>query len=101
MCAFKQTGFQGGLNWYRCVTSGAYTAELQLFANVPIVVPSIFIAGASDWGIYQKPGEFEKMQQSACSDLRGVELISGAGHWVQQEQPVAVVETLLGRLLSV
>ncbi len=100
VCAFKQTGFQGGLNWYRCVTSEAYTAELQLFANLPIVVPSIFIAGASDWGIYQKPGELEKMQQSACCDLRGVELIFGAGHWVQQEQPAAVVETLLKRLLS-
>ena len=98
-CAFQQTGFQGGLNWYRCVTSGAYTAEMQLFADVPVVVPSIFIAGASDWGIYQKPGEFEKMQQSVCRDFRGVELIPGAGHWVQQEQPVAVVETLLSRLL--
>ena len=97
--AFQQTGFQGGLNWYRCVTSGAYTAEMQLFADVPVVVPSIFIAGASDWGIYQKPGEFEKMQQSVCRDFRGVELIPGAGHWVQQEQPVAVVETLLSRLL--
>ena len=101
VCAFQHTGFQGGLNWYRCVTSGAYLAEMQLFADVPIVVPSIFIAGESDWGIYQKPGEFEKMQQNVCRDFRGVELISGAGHWVQQEQPVAVVETLLGRLLSV
>ena len=101
VCAFQQTGFQGGLNWYRCVTSGAYLAEMQLFADVPIVVPSIFIAGESDWGIYQKPGEFEKMQQNVCRDFRGVELISGAGHWVQQEQPVAVVETLLNRLLSV
>jgi len=101
VCAFQQTEFQGGLNWYRCVTSGAYLAEMQLFADVPIVVPSIFIAGESDWGIYQKPGEFEKMQQNVCRDFRGVELISGAGHWVQQEQPVAVVETLLGRLLSV
>ena len=73
---------------------------MQLFADVPIVIPAIFIVGEGDWGIYQKPGEFEKMQQNVCRDFRGVELISGAGHWVQQEQPVAVAETLLGRLLS-
>ena len=54
VCAFQQTGFQRGLNWYRCVTSGAYLVEMQLFADVPIVVPSIFIAGESDWGILSK-----------------------------------------------
>jgi len=97
--AFQQTGFQGGLNWYRCVTSGNYTAEMQLFTDLAIKVPSMFIAGASDWGIHQKPGEFERMQHSACQDFRGVELIAGAGHWVQQEQPAAVVETLLNNLL--
>ncbi len=97
--AFSQTGFQGGLNWYRCATSADYTAEMQLFADVPIRVPAVFIAGASDWGIYQKPGEFERMQDHACTDMRHIGIIDGAGHWVQQEQPAAVVEMLLGKLL--
>src|ERR1700724_182997 len=26
---YARTGFQGGLQWYRCGTSGAFTAELQ------------------------------------------------------------------------
>lgn len=93
--AFESTGFQGGLNWYRCVTSGNYNAELQTFSGSTIDIPSIFIAGASDWGIYQKPGEYQSMQETACSDFRGSYLIEGAGHWVQQEQPGEVTETLL------
>ena len=35
----------------------------------------------------QKPGDLEKMQGEACKDFRGVHLVAGAGHWVQQEQP--------------
>jgi pimeloyl-ACP methyl ester carboxylesterase len=26
------------------------------------------------------------MQETACTDMRGVHMIDGAGHWVQQEQ---------------
>jgi pimeloyl-ACP methyl ester carboxylesterase len=33
-------------------------------------------------------------------DLRGVVLIPGAGHWVQQERPDEVNEALLGFLSS-
>jgi len=85
--AFKGTGFQGGLQWYRCGTGPAFVAELMALAGRTIDVPSMFIAGAADWGIYQKPGEFERMQSQACTDMRGCHLVEGAGHWVQQEQP--------------
>jgi pimeloyl-ACP methyl ester carboxylesterase len=88
---FRRTGFQGGLQWYRCRTEGVDTAELQLFSGRRIDVPSIFIAGKSDWGIYQVPGSIERMQESACTQMRGVHLVEGAGHWVQQEQPERVV----------
>jgi pimeloyl-ACP methyl ester carboxylesterase len=47
----------------------------------------MFIAGKADWGVYQKPGEFERMQGTVCTDFRGAHLVPGAGHWVQQEQP--------------
>ena len=93
--AFEKTGFQGGLNWYRCVTSGRYTTEMQQFSGHKIDIPSMFIAGASDWGIFQKPGEYESMQQSACSQFQGSHLIKGAGHWVQQEQPAMVLDALV------
>jgi pimeloyl-ACP methyl ester carboxylesterase len=58
-------------------------------------VPSCFIAGASDWGIHQRPGALERMQQAACTDMRFCRLVDGAGHWVQQEQPEAVSRLLL------
>ena len=63
-----------------------------------IDIPSMYIAGASDWGVHQKPGEFERMQGGMCSDFRGVHLIPGAGHWVQQEQPEKTVALLVNFL---
>ncbi len=93
---YGRIGFQGGLQWYRVVTGGHWGRELKTFAGRSIDVPSAFIAGASDWGIHQKPGEFERMQNGALTDLRGVHLLDGAGHWVQQEQ----AETVAGLLLD-
>ena len=92
---YQRTGFQGGLQWYRCRTDGRFPPELQLFSGRSIDVPALFIAGQSDWGPYQKPGDFEAMQAGACSQLQGCHLIKGAGHWVQQEQPEAVSLVLL------
>ena len=87
---YERTGFQGGLQWYRRGTGGIDIAELQLFSSRTIDVPSIFIAGKSDWGTYQRPGNFERMQESVCTRMLGCHLIDGAGHWVQQEQPEQV-----------
>ena len=92
---YGRNGFAGGLQWYRRGTGGLDTAELQLFAGKTIDVPSMFIAGSSDWGTYQRPGVFERMQQSICTRMLGCHLIDGAGHWVQQEQPERVCDLLL------
>ena len=98
---YERTGFQGGLQWYRCRTGGAFNAELQIFSGRTIDVPSVFIAGRSDWGIYQTPGAIDRMQQTACTNMLGCHLIEGAGHWVQQEQPEKVSELLLNFLRHV
>jgi len=98
---FGRTGFQGGLQWYRCRTSGAFNGELEIFAGRRIDVPACFIAGRSDWGIYQRPGEIDRMQTQACSRFLGCHLVAGAGHWVQQEQPDAVSGLLLQFLAQV
>jgi pimeloyl-ACP methyl ester carboxylesterase len=92
---YARTGFQGGLQWYRCGTSGAFTAELETYSGRSIDVPSCFISGQQDWGIYQRPGVFEAMQASACTRMLGCHLVDGAGHWVQQEQPEKVSHLLL------
>jgi pimeloyl-ACP methyl ester carboxylesterase len=87
---YARHGFQGGLNWYRSRTSGAFENELQLYSGRTIDVPSIFISGKSDWGVYQRPGAVERMQETACTQMMGCHLLDGAGHWVQQEQPEEV-----------
>ena len=89
---YGRTGFQGGLQWYR---SGVIADETLTFAGRTIDIPSLFIAGSSDWGAYQRPGSLERMQERACTDMRGVHFVDGAGHWVQQEQPEATVRLLL------
>ena len=97
---YARIGFQGGLQWYRCRTEGVGVSELQLFSGRTIDIPSMFIAGRSDWGVYQMPGAFEHMQGGACTNMIGCHLLEGAGHWVQQEQAERVNELLVGFLRS-
>jgi pimeloyl-ACP methyl ester carboxylesterase len=92
---YQRTGFQGGLQWYRCGTSGAFTAELETWSGKSIDVPSCFISGKQDWGTYQRAGVFETIQRTACMRMLGAHLVEGAGHWVQQEQPGEVNRLLL------
>ena len=96
---YRRTGFQGGLNWYRVRTGGKVTAELEVFTGRTIDVPSTFISGRSDWGIYQTPGAIERMQKTACTNMKEIHLIEGAGHWVQQEK-ADEVNRLLVRFLK-
>jgi pimeloyl-ACP methyl ester carboxylesterase len=84
---YTRTGFQGGLEGYRMGQDAQNTVELRTFAGRTIDVPTLFIAGKSDWNTYQRPGALESMQTKACTQFRGVHLLDGAGHWVQQEQP--------------
>ena len=96
--AFARTGFQAALQWYRCRTTGRFNDDLAIHKGKRITVPACFIAGASDWGPYQRPGDLRKMRESALADDRGCHFIDGAGHWVQQEQPAEVVRLLLAFL---
>ncbi len=92
---YGRTGFQGGLQWYRCGTSNRFTAELETWSGRRIDVPACFIAGRQDWGTYQRPGVFETMRRGACSRMLGCPLVDDAGHWVQQEPPIQVSRLLL------
>ena len=95
---YARTGFQGGLQWYRCSTGESFNRELQIFSGRTIDVPSMFIAGLSDWGTYQSPGAFERMRSATCTRMSGVHLVEGAGHWVQQEQPEQTAALMLAFL---
>ena len=90
--AFERNSFQGGLNWYRVATNPDLAAKTE---RRTIDIPALSIAGAADWGIYQRPGELERMQREVCTDFRGCHRVDGAGHWVQQEQAQKTVALLL------
>jgi pimeloyl-ACP methyl ester carboxylesterase len=94
---YRRTGFTGALQGYR-VRRGSdprSIAEMQTFSGRSIDVPSQYIAGKSDWGVYQTPGAVDKMRASACTHMVGFHLLDGAGHWVQQEQPEQVSALLV------
>jgi pimeloyl-ACP methyl ester carboxylesterase len=92
---YARGGFQGALQCYRCNTGGRNAAELAAYSGRTIDIPSLFIAGASDWGVQQFPGDLDTLTTRFCTQMMGVHLIDGAGHWVQQEQPEAVIALLL------
>jgi len=97
---YRRTGFTGALQGYR-VRRGSdprSIAELQTFSGRTIDVPAQFIAGKSDWGVYQTPGAVDKMRTTACTHMSGFHLLDGAGHWVQQEQPEQVSALLVSFL---
>lgn len=92
---YGRTGFQGALQAYRVVSDPGLTAELRLFSGKTIDVPSLFIGGRSDWGPYSAPGALDLMRTKAATRMAGIELIDGAGHWIQQEQPARLGALLL------
>jgi pimeloyl-ACP methyl ester carboxylesterase len=91
---YSRTGFQGGLQWYRCATNSRFRPELETYSGRSIDVPCCFIGGKRDWGVYQSPGALESMASTACTKFKGIHLLDGAGHWVQQEQPEAVIAVI-------
>ncbi|MBV9056807.1 MAG: alpha/beta hydrolase [Candidatus Eremiobacteraeota bacterium] len=92
---YGRTGFQGALQAYRVYSDPDLNAELRLFSGKTIDVPSLFIAGKSDWGTYSAPGAVDLMRTKAATMMGDIELIDGAGHWVQQEQPARLSTLLL------
>ena len=91
---YARTGFQGGLQSYRVGRVPRLSAEQQLFAGKTLDVPSLFLSGKADWGVYQRAGSLDGMKR-ACTKFEGVELVDGAGHWVQQEQATQVATRLI------
>src|SRR5262249_51106962 len=96
---FTAAGFRGGINYYRNFHRNWETTP-QL-AGIKISQPVLFIAGEKDNVIRGANAEqLTALMQKATTDLRGVKVLPGAGHWIQQERPdesnAAILEFLKG-----
>ncbi len=91
---FTRTGFRGGLNYYRNFhRNWELTPHLR---GVQVPQPAMFIAGENDGVIGGATEEtlVARLRQVA-TDPRGVHLLPGVGHWVQQQAPDEVNRLLL------
>jgi pimeloyl-ACP methyl ester carboxylesterase len=82
--AYRQSGFRGGLNWYRNIDRNwELTAPWQ---GAQIHQPSLFIAGSKDSVITGLIGAKRVADmERVLPGLRQKLIIEGAGHWIQQE----------------
>ena len=85
--------FIGGLNAYRCADRNWELGAA--YADENITQPALFIAGAEDVVLKMIPADAIATMRRRVPDLRGVVLVPGAGHFVQQEAPAAVNRALL------
>jgi epoxide hydrolase A/B len=90
--AFERTGFRGALNRYRNMDRDAQ--DLAHVAAVKVAAPALFIGGERDSAV--RYGSFEPMKASV-PNLRGIVLLPGCGHWVE-ERPAEVNAALLAFL---
>ncbi|MCP9626940.1 alpha/beta hydrolase [Rhodopseudomonas palustris] len=97
---YKQSGFRGGLNWYRNIDRNwDLTAPWQ---GAQIRQPALFIAGSNDPVISDKmSGKHLAAIERVLPNLKQKLIIDGAGHWIQQEKPAEVNAALIGFLKQV
>ncbi len=81
---FTRAGFRGGINWYRNIDRNWELTPFQDGAK--ILQPAIFIAGERDL-VLKMAAEDVKALEANIPKLTGKHILSGAGHWVQQERP--------------
>jgi pimeloyl-ACP methyl ester carboxylesterase len=96
---FRNSGFRGGLNWYRNIDRN--WELMAAFTRAPITVPALYLAGELDLVI-----AFPRMKEAIADlarfipQLRATILLPGCGHWTQQERPdqvnAAMIEFLRG-----
>ena len=93
--AFEESGFTGGLNWYRNFDRNWELSAA--WADRTIEMPALFMSGDRDPVLNMVRPE---AMEGIVTDLRGTVLLPGVGHWTQQESPAEVNAELLGFLRS-
>lgn len=93
---FTRTGFTGGLNWYRAADL-VWEQNAEVHDN-PVLAPTLFIAGDRDPVLGMMGRDPLAAMTALVPDLRHVELIPGAGHFVQMQEPGRVNAAIVGFL---
>lgn len=94
--AFRETGFTGGLNWYRNVTRNWERSEH--LAGAKVTQPALFVTGTREPA--RNPAAIERLREWVPG-LRGLHMLEGCGHWTQQERPDEVNRILVEWLSEV
>jgi pimeloyl-ACP methyl ester carboxylesterase len=92
-----RSGFSGGLNWYRNINR--LPGSLGPWVGTTIKQPSFYMGGSTDLIAGNTPEAIEGTR-AALPDLRHLEILQGAGHWLQQERPDEVNAALVAFLGS-
>jgi len=95
---FQRTGFCGGLNWYRNIDRN--WELLAAFADMPVTVPALYIAGDRDVVNFPRMDEHIANLKRHVPRLAETVILSGCGHWTQQERPREVNDAMIGFLRS-
>ncbi len=94
---FKQTGFRGGVNWYRNIQRNW---EITPFLDgARIIRPTVFAAGDRDIVMDMADDGYTNLENHVAN-LFKKHLIPGAGHWLQQERPKEINQLLIDFLRS-
>lgn len=96
---FAGAGFTGPLNWYRNLDRNwALTAAWQ---DAPVTPPALMLAGELDPTVSRfDPARLERSMRAHIPNLEGLEMVPGAGHWLQQERPDLVNAQLVDFVTS-
>lgn len=95
---YRTSGFRGPCNLYRNLpTMNAITPELE---GKRFTQPAAFLAGAADDVLLYDP-DWRSWFPQAFDDLRFIELIDGAGHWLQVEKAAETTAQILRFLREV
>ncbi len=91
---YQQAGFTGPLNWYRNIDRNwELTAAWH---HAPVTVPALYIAGDRDLVLAAAGGPALLPRLAEWAPLlRDPVLLSGCGHWTQQERPEEVAAAMI------
>jgi pimeloyl-ACP methyl ester carboxylesterase len=97
---FSRSGYRGGLNWYRNISRNREL--LAAFDGLKVTVPALYVVGDRDVVLAFRGMDsvIAGLSQSVPL-LQQIVVLSGCGHWTQQERPEEVNSAIIGFLKSI